>query len=58
MPTSRVGVGRSEWSKRVARSATNSGTAAIRIAASEELTCTSPKPSSGHGTAISTAANT
>ena len=58
MPASRVRVGRSAWSKRVASSATNSGTAAIRIAASDELTCTSPKPSSGHGTAISTAANT
>jgi hypothetical protein len=32
-----VGVGRSEWSKRRAIRATNSGTAAIRIAANEEL---------------------
>ena len=58
MPTSRVGVGRSEWSKRGPAGPRTAGTAAIRIAASEELTCTSPKPSSGHGTAISTAANT
>ena len=49
-------MGRSEWSKRRASRATNSGTAAIRIAANEELMCTSPYPINGHGIAISTAA--
>ncbi len=56
MPTSRVGVGRSERSKRRARPATNSGTAAIRIAASDEGRCSSPNAIIGNGIVISTKA--
>ena len=57
-PTKRVGVGRSEWSKRSASSATNIGTVAIRIAVREEEMRCSPKPISGQGMAISTIAKT
>ena len=40
---------RSSGSKRIASSAMNSGTAAIRIAASDEETCCSPAAISGNG---------
>ena len=53
IPAKRVRVGCSARSKRSARKATTSGTAAIRIAASDEDTRTSPKAISGNGTVIS-----
>ena len=57
-PASREPVTRSEASKRSASRATNSGAAAIRIAASDEATCCSPAAISGNGIAISTTAKT
>ncbi len=55
-PASRLPVGRSEGSNRSVRTATISGTAAIRMAASDDDTCCSPKPISGNGIAISATA--
>ncbi len=52
-PASRRPATRSLWSKVRARAATISGVAAIRIAATDELTCSSPKAISGNGIAIS-----
>lgn len=57
MPSRRVAVGRSLASKRSASAATTSGSAAIRIAVSDEGIRCSPKPISGNGIAISVAAN-
>ena len=48
-PTARIGVGRSEGSKRSDRTVTISGTEAMMIAASDEATCTSPSAISGNG---------
>ena len=56
MPASRVGVGRSASSKRIARTAITSGSAAIRIAARDDEMRCSPKPISGNGMQISTMA--
>ena len=53
IPTKRERVGCSPWSKRSARKATTSGTAAIRIAASEDDTRCSPNAISGNGIVIS-----
>ncbi len=47
---------RSSGSKRMASTAMISGTAAIRIAASEDETCCSPAAISGNGIEISTTA--
>ena len=55
-PTARTGVGRSEWSKRMARTAPIRGTVATMIAASEEGTRDSPKASIGNGMQISATA--
>ena len=49
-------VARSDASKRIASSATISGTQAIRIAASDDETCCSPAAISGNGSAISASA--
>src|SRR5436190_7988734 len=56
-PRARIGVGLSEWSKRMASSAPMSGTAATMIAASDEETRCSPIASIGKGIATSTTAN-
>ncbi len=56
-PSARTGVGRSEWSKRIARIAPISGTVATMIAASDEGTRSSPIASIGNGIAISATAN-
>ena len=57
IPTKRVRVGCSPRSKRRARKAITSGTAAIRIAASDEDTRCSPNAISGKGIVISNSAN-
>ena len=56
IPSMRVRVGRSVWSKRSASSAISRGTVAITIAATEESTCCSPAAISGNGRTISTVA--
>ena len=57
-PASLTPVTRSVASKRSASRATNKGAAAIRIAVSEEATCSSPAAISGNGSVISITANT
>ena len=56
-PKARIGVGRSEWSKRIARTAPISGTAETMIADSDEGTRSSPNASIGKGIEISATAN-
>ena len=57
-PTRRSPVARSAWSKRIAITATISGTEAIRIAVSDEDTYCSPAAISGNGSVISITAKT